>query len=48
MPDRVKGFFEIHKTNIDLFVVIMNVLSIKVRRVKTWFAVRRLFGKKPI
>ena len=26
MPDRVKSFFEIYKTSIDLFVVIMNVL----------------------
>ena len=26
MPDWVKSFFEIHKTSIDLFVVIMNVL----------------------
>ena len=26
MPDRVKRVFEIYKTSIDLFVVIMNVL----------------------
>ena len=26
MPHRVKSFFEIYKTNIDLFLVIMNVL----------------------
>ena len=26
MPDRVKSFFEIYKTSIDLFAVIMNVL----------------------
>ena len=48
MPDRVKSFFEIYKTSVDLFVVIMTYLSIEVRRVKTWFAVRRLLGKKPI
>ena len=46
----VKSFFEIHKTGIDLFRVIMNplnVVSIKVRSVKTWSAVRS-FSKKPI
>ena len=46
----VKSFFEIHKTGIDLFRVIMNplnVVSIKVRSVNTWSAVRS-FSKKPI
>ena len=50
MPDRIKSFFEIYKTSIGLFVVIINILiyqDIKVRRVKTCSAVR-LFGKKPI
>ena len=26
MPDRVKGFFKIHKASVNLFLVIMNVL----------------------
>ena len=50
MPGLVESFFEIHKTGIDLFRVIMNplnVVSIKVRSVKTWSAVR-FFSKKPI
>ena len=50
MPGLVESFFEIHKTGIDLFRVIMNplnVVSIKVRSVKTWSAVQ-LFSKKPI
>jgi len=50
MLELVKSFFEIHKTGIDLFRVIMNALnfvSIKVRSVKIWSAVR-LFSKKPI
>ena len=29
MQDRVKSFFEIYKTTIDLFVVIMNILIYK-------------------
>ena len=50
MPELVKSYFEIPKTGIDLFRLIMhalNLVSIKVRSVKTWSAVR-LFSKKPI
>ena len=48
MPDWVKSFFEIHKTSIDLFVVIMNVLIYQGSESEDVVCCVRLFGKKPI